>query len=75
MAIANASQAVFRPAKCPRTRVIMREIFPGGTVGTVVLANGAPGTFAKVRAPALPMLFSLLNRTELTTCLPARKLP
>src|SRR4029077_19338234 len=59
MAIANAGQAILRPAISTRTCVVVREIFPRVPVSTVVLADGPPGTFGKIRSPALPVLLSV----------------
>src|SRR5262249_24090716 len=42
------------PAVGARAGVVVREPAPGVAVGAVVLADGPPGPFADVRAPALP---------------------
>ena len=42
VAVANAADAVLAPAIGAGARVIVREIFPGGAVGAVILANRAP---------------------------------
>ena len=42
-----------------RTRVIMREIVPGRAVGTIVFSNRAPGAFAQIRAPTIPIAGAL----------------
>jgi hypothetical protein len=59
MAIANATQSVFRPAIGPRTRMIVREITPSVAGRTVVFADSAPGSLGKIRPPAFPVLFPL----------------
>src|SRR5437763_8422690 len=58
MAVTNSRESVFIPSIGARARVFMREVFPGGSVGAVVFANRAPGTFTEIGSPALPMLFS-----------------
>src|SRR5271157_1665255 len=58
LAIADAGKAVFVPAIGARTRVVVRQILPSGAAGTVVLAHRAPGTFAEIRAPALPVFLA-----------------
>src|SRR5262249_10515752 len=55
MAIADARDAVFVPAIGARSRVVVREVPPGVAVRAVVFANRAPGTFAEIRTPTLPV--------------------
>src|SRR5882672_7399216 len=38
--------------------MIVRQAFPGGSVGAVVLADRAPSALAQVGAPALPMFLA-----------------
>ena len=52
--IADAGNAVFTPAIGLAARHVVGEKFPGTTVGTVVFAHAAPGTFADVRSPFAP---------------------
>ncbi len=52
--IADAGNAVFTPAIGLAARHVVGEKFPGTTVGAVVLAHAAPGTFADVRSPLAP---------------------
>ena len=61
-------QAIFRPAIGTWTRVVVREIFPR-VVSTVVLADGTPGTFGKIRFPALPVLLSVRDSAIRTSSL------
>src|SRR5262249_7385073 len=70
MAIADARQAVFVPPVRPRPGVVVGEVVPGGAVGTVVLPDAAPGAFAHVRAPALPVLeaLSVLFEAQMFGC-------
>jgi hypothetical protein len=56
MAVGNAGEAIFVPAVGARARVVVRERVPHRAAGAVVLADGAPGAFAQVGAPALPVL-------------------
>src|ERR1700687_2256303 len=55
MTIANAGETRFIPTIGSRARVGMWKIFPGATVRAVVLTHCAPGTFAEVGSPALPV--------------------
>ena len=59
MAVGDAGNSVFVPAVSARAGVIVRKKFPGVAVSAVVLANGAPGSLAKIWAPAFPVLFAL----------------
>jgi len=38
--------------------MVMREIFPGGSTGAVVLSNRAPLPIAEIRTPTAPMGFA-----------------
>ena len=55
MPIADAGEAVLVPSIGARSRVIVGKVVPGGAVGAVVLADGAPGPLAEIRPPSLPM--------------------
>src|SRR5207253_946746 len=59
LAVADAGEAVLAPAVSPAAGLVVREVFPGGTVGTVVLADGAPLPLAEVRPPTPPGLVAL----------------
>ena len=59
--VANPANAVFSPAIHPRTRVLVRKIFPGRPVWTVIFSNRSPLPLAQVRSPALPMLGALVR--------------
>jgi hypothetical protein len=52
--VANAAEPVLTPSIRARARVIVRKRGPRVAVGAVVLADGAPGALAQVRAPAAP---------------------
>src|SRR6185312_13794636 len=52
--VADAAQPVLTPSVRARARVIVRKRGPRVAVGAVVLADGAPGALAQVRAPAAP---------------------
>src|SRR5205085_5146869 len=54
--VAKAADPVLAPAIGAAARLIMRKIFPGGTVLAVILAHRSPLTFAEIRSPAPPML-------------------
>ncbi len=58
MAIAEASDAIFSPAVCARTSVIVGKKLPCRTARTVILADGAPLPLGKVRPPTLPIALS-----------------
>src|SRR6266581_3700375 len=58
-AITDAGQAVFVPTEDPRTGVVVGEVFPSVAIGTVIFTDCAPGSFAEVRPPALPMLLAV----------------
>ena len=57
--IADAGDAVFVPAIGARTGMIVRKVIPRRAARAVVFAHRAPGTFAQIRSPALPMFGSL----------------
>jgi hypothetical protein len=59
LAIADAGNAVLVPPIGPRTGVIVREVLPGPAVLAVVLAHGAPGPFAQIGPPSLPVRLPL----------------
>src|SRR5262249_25179540 len=52
--VTDAGYAVFPPAVSPATGMVMWKVIPGGAVGAVVLAHGAPLSLAEVRAPFAP---------------------
>jgi hypothetical protein len=56
--VADAGDAVFAPAIRPTASVVVREVIPGVSVGTVVLADRAPLAFTEVWAPLFPGLLS-----------------
>ena len=53
--IGNAGQSVLIPAIGARGSLVVRKRFPGGPVQAVVFADGPPGPFAEIGAPAFPM--------------------
>src|SRR4051794_8026910 len=55
MTIADAADAIFVPSVGPGTSVIVREVFPRGSIGAVVLPHRAPGAFAEVGTPSFPV--------------------
>jgi len=55
MAVADAGNAVFVPAIGARAGGVVRDGLPGRAIRAVILAHGSPGSFAEVRAPALPV--------------------
>src|SRR5690348_4765934 len=55
--VGNAEQSIFGPAISAGARMIVREVRPCISVGTVIFANGAPSAFGQVGPPAFPMLF------------------
>src|ERR1700757_1028581 len=59
--VTDAGNAILIPPVSARSCVIVREIVPGVSCGTVVLAHGAPGALAQIRPPALPMFLSLVT--------------
>src|SRR5260370_25250136 len=62
--IADARDAVLVPAIGARAGVVVRKIFPGGALGAVVLAHGAPAALGQVRTPALPVGRTLARLQE-----------
>ena len=52
--IRDPGHPVLVPPVGPRAGVIVRERVPGVATLRVVLANGAPGAFAQIRAPLVP---------------------
>ncbi len=52
--VGNAGNAVLAPAVRARSRVLVRKIFPGRSIGAVVLAHGAPLALADVRSESAP---------------------
>ncbi|MGB7153998.1 MAG: hypothetical protein WBD08_07355 [Candidatus Acidiferrales bacterium] len=54
VAVAESRDAVLAPAIRLAARVVVGEVGPGGAVGAVVFADGAPGALADVWAPAAP---------------------
>src|SRR5579864_2400129 len=63
-AIRETSEAVLAPAISAAAGVLVREIFPGGAAGGIILADGAPLPFGKIRAPVLPMFLAGLILSE-----------
>src|SRR6267378_6916105 len=57
LVVANSGKAVFAPAISSRTRLLMRQIVPGITVRTIILAHRSPLAVAKVWSPQVPALF------------------
>src|ERR1700722_4428781 len=54
VAVANARDAVLAPAVSLGPGEVVRQMFPGISVGRVVFANGGPGPIGDIRAPAPP---------------------
>src|SRR5205823_5368846 len=63
--VADAGQPVLAPAVGARAGVVVREVLPGGAASAVVLAHGAPGPLADVRAPPAPAVADLLEASAL----------
>jgi hypothetical protein len=53
--VADAGNAVLVPAIRPGTCVVVRQVLLRIAVTAVVLADGAPGAFAEVGTPSLPV--------------------
>src|ERR1700736_4234006 len=53
--VADPRNAILAPAISAAARMVVREIFPGVTARTVILAYGAPLTFGEVRSPTFPV--------------------
>ena len=64
VAIADAGKAVFVPAVGSRAGVIVRKVLPGVAIGAVVFAHRAPGAFAQIGSPALPVSFAVAGFGE-----------
>src|ERR1700747_1167700 len=58
MAVADAGDTVLAPAVGGGGSLLVGEVCPGGAVGSVVFADGAPLAFGKIRAPALPVFLA-----------------
>src|SRR4029077_7868365 len=52
--IGYARDSILAPSIGAAARMVVRKVFPGGAVGAVVLAHGAPLPFAQIRTPVLP---------------------
>src|SRR6266700_355358 len=61
VAVAYSRYSVFTPTIGPGARVIVRQVIPGGAIGTVVLAHSAPGALTHIRSPAFPVNTTLLR--------------
>src|SRR5215471_4773650 len=55
LAVADAGEPVLVPSVGARARMVVRKVVPGFALRAVVLAHGAPGALAQVRAPLLPV--------------------
>src|SRR6516162_11868503 len=55
MTITDTAKPIFAPTICPRARMVMGKIIPGGATGAVVFPHCAPLPLAQVRAPPLPV--------------------
>src|SRR5208337_1296176 len=64
LVVANAAHAVLVPAVGARPRLVVVEIFPGGSAGAVILAHGPPGPFGQIRPPQAPVLPALVLRLK-----------
>src|SRR4051794_4694721 len=53
-AIADASDAVFAPAKSFTAGMLVRKIGPGIAIGAVVFAHRAPRPLRQIRSPSSP---------------------
>ena len=58
MPVGDAAEPVFAPAISAAARMIMGKILPGGAVGAVVFAHGAPLALGEVGSPAFPVNFA-----------------
>ena len=56
--IADAKETIFGPTIDPRAGMIVWEEFPGGAIGAVIFADGAPGACGEIRTPALPVFYA-----------------
>src|SRR5713226_203922 len=59
MAVADSRDPVLAPAVGAAPRLVMREIIPSVSVGTVILAHRSPLPLREIRPPALPVYFAL----------------
>src|SRR5690349_14430936 len=59
VAVRDAGDAVLVPAIRARSRMVVGQVVPRGSVLAVILANGAPGALAQVRPPPLPVLLAI----------------
>ena len=55
MAVANAANAVFTPAIGAAIGMVEGKIVPGGAIGAVIFADGAPLAVGEIGSPALPV--------------------
>ena len=69
--IAKTGNTILTPSVGSTTSMIMREIFPCGAVGTVVLANRSPLPLAEIGTPAAPR-FLLTSRLVKAVLLSSR---
>jgi hypothetical protein len=58
LAVTDPAQAIFVPAIGCGAGMVVRQIIPGCPVGAIVLTHRAPGTFAEIWSPALPVLLA-----------------
>src|SRR6516162_605173 len=64
VAIADSAETVFAPAISTGTGMLVREIAPGFTVGTVVLSHRSPSTLGEKGPPTVPMSDLLAHQIE-----------
>jgi hypothetical protein len=64
VAIADSTETVFAPAISTGTGMLVREIAPGFTVGTVVLSHSSPSTLGEKGPPTVPMSDFLADQIE-----------
>ena len=57
--IRNSSNSLFSPAIGLAFGLIMSDIVPGGSIGTIILSYCTPLTIGEVRTPLLPMFLPL----------------
>src|SRR4029077_4881344 len=62
--VADPADSVFSPAIRARSCVVVRKIFPGRPVRTVVFADRAPLPLAKIGSPALPVPGALVRSIQ-----------
>jgi hypothetical protein len=58
--VADAPQPVLISTVSPTAGMIVREVFPKISPSAVVLAHGAPGAFAEIRPPQVPIPLATL---------------